>query len=151
MKLRIFFDSHCPLCVKEMHLLTALDVNDNLAYTDIHAPNFQHEFPHIDPLKANTFLHAENDKGDMLYGLDVSCQAWALVNHYRWLKVLRWPVISWFADIAYRIFAKHRYTISYWLSGQGRCEACENVEVTVNTKITTSTLEEGLDKETYLK
>jgi predicted DCC family thiol-disulfide oxidoreductase YuxK len=129
MKLRIFFDSYCPLCVNEMNQLKALDINNHLAYADIHAPDFQFEFPHIDPLKANTFLHAENENGDMLYGLDVTCKAWALVNHHRWIKVLRWPVIRWFSNFVYRLFAKNRYTISYWLTGQRRCETCENIKV----------------------
>jgi predicted DCC family thiol-disulfide oxidoreductase YuxK len=38
---------------------------------------------------------------------------------------LRWPIISWFADRAYNFFARHRYTISYLLTGQKRGKQCD--------------------------
>ena len=122
--LTLFYDSYCPLCVSEMELLRKLDVNSRLRFEDIHAPDFPQRYPHIDPASANSVLHAEYDDGSMIFGLDVTHQAWATVNHKSWLVILRWPLIRWFADLGYRIFARHRYSISYLLTGTRRCDLC---------------------------
>ena len=55
-------------------------------------------FPHINPVEADRVLHGEWANGTLIYGLDVTQQAWALVGRHRWLKPLRLPLIRWFAD-----------------------------------------------------
>jgi len=124
LKLTLFYDSFCPLCVSEVDQLRTLDQQGAMAFVDIHEEGFRKDWPHIDPDAANRILHAQWDDGTMLYGLDVSAQAWSLVGRHRWLKLLRLPVARWFADLGYRIFARHRYFISYLLTGQRRCERC---------------------------
>ena len=42
----------------------------------------------------------------------------------KWLMLLRLPVVRWFSDIGYLVFARYRYDISYLLTGQRRCEPC---------------------------
>ena len=42
----------------------------------------------------------------MIFGSDVTHQAWRTVGRKPWLALLRWTIIRWFSDIAYRIFAK---------------------------------------------
>ena len=122
--LTLFFDSTCPLCAAEMRQLAELDSESRLQFEDIYAEDFQSRFPHIDPVAADRFLHAEYADGTMVYSLDVTYAAWSAVNKKKWLAVLRWPVIRWFADIGYRVFARNRYTISYLLTGTKRCERC---------------------------
>lgn len=121
--LTLFFDSYCPLCVKEMHLLKAKDEHQRLAFEDIHQPEFSLRFPHVDPASANAVLHGQLANGQMIYGLDVTAHAWALVGN-RLFQLLRLPLIRPVADIAYRLFARHRYRISFWVTGQARCENC---------------------------
>lgn len=125
MKLTMFYDSLCPLCVAEVHQLQDLDNHNSLQFVDIHRQDFRDEWPHIDPVKADRVLHAQRADGSMVYGLDVSAEAWALVGKHRWLKLLRLPVIRWFSDLGYKVFARHRYAISYLLTGQRRCDVCE--------------------------
>ena len=112
MKLTIFYDSHCPLCSAEINQLRLLDDRGRLVFEDLHAPDFMRRFPYIDPVNANRILHGQLEDGRMLYGLDVTCRAWAAVGKHRWLAVLRWPVIRWIADLVYLFFARHRNTIS---------------------------------------
>ena len=125
MKLTLFFDGYCPLCVAEMNKLRLYDERSLLVFEDIQAQNFAERFPHIDPEAADRYLHAQYQDGTMIYGLDVTHQAWRQVGRQRWLAVLRWPAIRWIADIAYTFFARNRYSISYLLTGQRRCEICE--------------------------
>lgn len=119
--LTLFYDSYCPLCAAEMDQLRRLDTQARLRFEDIHGADFSQRYPDIDPLAADRILHARYADGRMIYGLDVTHQAWALVGKQRWLAVLRWPVIRWFADIGYRLFARYRYGISFILTGQRRC------------------------------
>lgn len=121
----MFYDSWCPLCVAEVRQLQALDQRGDLCFVDIHTERFREEWPHIDPVRADRVLHAQRADGSMLYGLDVSAEAWALVGKHRWLKLLRLPVIRWFADLGYRVFARYRYSISFLLTGQRRCATCD--------------------------
>ena len=122
--LTLFFDSYCPLCVAEMNQLEALDVKGSLRFEDIHAEDFVNRFPHIDPKAADEKLHAEYADGQLILGLDVTCQAWSSVGKKTWLVVLRWPVIRWFANMAYWVFARNRYSLSYLFTGVRRCERC---------------------------
>lgn len=127
MTLTLFYDSYCPLCAQEMDELRRLDSrsqNPRLAFEDIHADDFQSRYPEIDPVAADRILHARYDDGRMIYGLDVTHQAWRLVGKKRWLALLRWPVLRWFADMGYRFFARNRYGISFLLTGRRRCEPC---------------------------
>lgn len=124
MKLTLFFDGFCPLCKAEMDKLARLDDKDLLRFEDIQQADFTDRFPNIDPVEADRILHGQYEDGRMIYGLDVTHQAWSLVGCHRWLAMLRWPVIRWFADLGYRIFAKNRYSISYLFTGQRRCESC---------------------------
>jgi predicted DCC family thiol-disulfide oxidoreductase YuxK len=124
MKLTLFFDGYCPLCAAEMKMLGELDLEGNLIFEDIHAADFAARYPSIDPVKADKYLHGLYEDESMIFGLDVTHQAWRTVGRKPWLALLRWPIIRWFSDIAYRIFAKNRYSISWLLTGQKRCTAC---------------------------
>ncbi|MEC7644037.1 MULTISPECIES: DUF393 domain-containing protein [Idiomarina] len=123
-KVLIFYDGGCPLCVKEMRHLKRLDTNNKLAFENINVKDFSARYPDIDPDAANQFLHGINADGNAIYGLDVTHAAWQAVGKGAYIAPLRWPVIRWFADRAYLLFAKHRNRISRWVTGQARCEQC---------------------------
>lgn len=122
-KLTLFYDGQCPLCAQEMKALTARDTQQQLQLVDIWQPEFATRYPEIDPAAANRVLHAVDDRGDLLLGLDVTARAWSLVGVKRY-NCLRWPLIKPVADIAYRLFARHRYSLSRLITGKARlCES----------------------------
>ncbi len=122
--LTIFYDGGCPLCVAEMEQLHRLDVQGKIAFENIYAEDFAGRFPHIDQQQADRRLHGQAGDGSMLFGLDVTYQAWALVGKRSWVAILRWPVIKQLADIGYLFFARYRYSISRLVTGKSRCESC---------------------------
>jgi predicted DCC family thiol-disulfide oxidoreductase YuxK len=124
MKLTLFYDSQCPLCLTEMRQLKTLDGAGHLAFADLHAPDFIERFPYIDRQKACRILHGQLDTGELLLGLDVTCLAWSLAGRHKWLALLRWPIIKPIADAAYLLFARYRYSISWLLTGKSRCKSC---------------------------
>lgn len=121
-ELIIFYDGRCPLCVAEMRQLAARDGAGRIGLEDIQSADFPERYPNIDPDHANTILHGQTRDGRLLLGLDVTCAAWSLVGARHWVAFLRWPLIRPVADVAYRLFARHRYRLSRWLTGRARCE-----------------------------
>ncbi|TNC83508.1 MAG: thiol-disulfide oxidoreductase [Thalassolituus sp.] len=123
-ELTLYYDGQCPLCVREMAHLRQADRDGRLTLVDIQQEGFAELYPHIDPQAARTILHANTEDGSLLLGLDVTYRAWSLVGKGFWIAPLRWPVIRWFADKAYLWFARNRYKVSGWLTGQERCDSC---------------------------
>lgn len=112
----------------EISQLRSYDSNNQLSFEDIHAADFVKRFPYIDQLKANRILHGQKSNGQMIYGLDVTCMAWKTVGKHRWLSILRWPVIRWFSDPGYLLFARYRNSISSLVTGKNRnlnCQSCK--------------------------
>ncbi|MCW9046594.1 MAG: DUF393 domain-containing protein [Gammaproteobacteria bacterium] len=124
MILTIYYDGHCPLCMKEMQLLKRHDIKKYIKFVDLHNENFSNEYPHIKASDAIKILHGQLNTGELLLGLDVTCRAWNLVGKHKWLAILRWPLIRTIADIIYRLFARYRNRISHLLTGQKNCNSC---------------------------
>ena len=119
----IFYDAQCPLCNTEMEHLKKSDTRNQLKLEDLNSAGFSERFPDIDKKKAMNLLHAKTDTGDMIYGLDVTYQAWRTVGKYRWLRILRLPIIKIAADAGYTFFAKHRQLISRILMPHKACNS----------------------------
>lgn len=107
----LYYDGQCPLCRAEMDRL-AKSKSSSLELVDIH---------HYDADEATRHqmlrrLHLEGADGVVRTGLDANVAAW---RHTRWgfaWRWLRWPLIRWFADMAYNTWAEHRYSRRYQTS-----------------------------------
>jgi predicted DCC family thiol-disulfide oxidoreductase YuxK len=109
-----------------MNKLKQLDKQKNILFVDIQEPSFFIDYPHLDWKALDARIHGYLADGSLISGLDVTYLAWKLVGKGWVYAPLRWPVIKWFADIAYNFFAKHRHRISYMLTGKKRCVSCES-------------------------
>ncbi|SMY16418.1 thiol-disulfide oxidoreductase DCC family protein [Photobacterium aquimaris] len=130
MKLILFYDSSCPLCVAEMRQLQTYNNHQQLLFEDILAPDFNQRFPYINIRDASAVLHGlyfpnPQQSPQLLLGLDVTYRAWNSIGKKKWLAILRWPIIRFFADKCYLFFARNRYKISYLFTGKSRCENCK--------------------------
>lgn len=120
--LTLFYDGTCPLCVKEMTSLRKHDKDNRVTTIDINSADFA-DYPHIDASKANRVLHALDENGTLWLGLDATHKAWQLVGKGWLYAPLRWRFIKPWADKGYLFFARHRYRISYLLTGRSRCSS----------------------------
>jgi predicted DCC family thiol-disulfide oxidoreductase YuxK len=127
----IFYDGNCPLCNTEMQSLKKADNEQKIVLEDINKADFNRRFPHISKDKAMKILHAQTQTGELIYGLDVTYQAWKKVGKHRWLIILRLPVIKFFADHSYLFFAKYRQPISRFLMPN---TACTSNQCGINSK-----------------
>jgi predicted DCC family thiol-disulfide oxidoreductase YuxK len=125
LQLTIFYDGFCPLCVAEMNKLKGYDAASKLAFVDIQHQDFCVAYPELDWQALNAVIHVQLADGSMVKGLDATYLAWQVVGKGWLYAPLRWPLIRWFADGLYLLFARHRYSISYWLTGQRRCQQCK--------------------------
>ena len=108
-----------------MRHLSRRDSAQKISLEDIHAEGFVQRFPYIDPVRADQILHGQLANGEIIYALDVTYEAWALVGKRHWVAILRWPMIKQVSHWVYLFFAKHRPRISKLLTGSERCEVCE--------------------------
>jgi len=93
----LFYDGQCPICNAEIARLEA-HVDDNLVCVDIHS---EASVP-IDRQALFSQLHLLKADGELLVGLEANVAAW---QHTKWrvlASILLWPVIRWFAKLAYR-------------------------------------------------
>ena len=122
MPLIIFYDAACPICRKEMASIKQHDNRNLIHPEDINAVDFNARYPQIDVMKANATIHGLTADGKLLVGLDVIITAWQLLEKRPWLRLLRLPLIKPVADFLYLQLAKHRFTLSYLLTGKKRCD-----------------------------
>ena len=111
----LYYDGQCPLCRTEMEKLGRL-ADASLELVDIHETDMDAETR----LTMLRVLHLRTASGEVLQGLDANVAAW---QHTRWgllFRWMRWPLVGWFADRVYAVWADRRFRRLY---GTG-CEVC---------------------------
>jgi predicted DCC family thiol-disulfide oxidoreductase YuxK len=121
MKVEVFYDGACPLCVREIRFIQRLDRHQQVLCTDIAQPGFDAAAlgTSWDALMAR--IHGRLPDGTWIEGVEVFRQLYAAVGLGPLVAISRLPGVSSLADIAYRAFAKNRLRLT------GRCEsgACQ--------------------------
>lgn len=114
-RVEVFFDGDCPLCVKEINLLRWMDRRGRIRFTDIAAPDFDASSVGLtfDELMAR--IHGRDADGELIEGVEVFRQLYSAVGLGIFVVFTRIPGISHALDWAYRIFARHRLSLT------GRC------------------------------
>lgn len=116
-QVEVFFDGDCPLCVREIAMLRALDRRGRVRFTDIAAVDF-------DPRPIGTTyetlmerIHARLPDGRVIEGVEVFRRLYAAVGLGPLVWLSRLPGIAWVLDLVYEVFADNR------LRWTGRCDA----------------------------
>lgn len=115
----LYYDGHCPLCMREMAKLSQLKSQD-LQLVDIHSLAQEDATPDRDKLLRD--LHLRTADGRWVTGVEANVLAWGYTARGRWLAWLRWPVIRPLADLGYSVWARWRYRRLY--SGGGSNARC---------------------------
>ena len=127
-RVEVFFDGDCPICVREINLLRALDRRDRIRFSDIAEPGF-------DPTAAGSTyerlmerIHGRLRDGTMIEGVEVFRQLYGAIGLGWLVPLTRLPVIAQLLEVAYEIFADNR------LRWTGRCdEFCEREAARAST------------------
>jgi len=105
----LYYDSHCPLCDKEVARLRDLSGGE-LELRDIHTVD-ESGLPSRDRLLRT--LHLRTGDGKLLQGLEANVAAWQHTRFgflWRWLQ---WPLIRVVAGRVYDAWALWRYQRLY--------------------------------------
>lgn len=105
----LYYDSHCPLCDKEVVRLRDLSGGE-LELRDIHTVD-ESGLPSRDRLLRT--LHLRTGDGKLLQGLEANVAAWQHTRFgflWRWLQ---WPLIRVVAGRVYDAWALWRYQRLY--------------------------------------
>ena len=110
--LTLLYDAACPVCSLEMDHLWERNSAGHLAFIDITAPGFEAAAygTTLDELQAQ--IHGVWADGSHLIGLAALREAYAAVGLGWMLKPTAWGPLAPLADAGYRVFARHRRSIS---------------------------------------
>jgi predicted DCC family thiol-disulfide oxidoreductase YuxK len=110
--LTLLYDAACPVCALEMDHLRERCADDSLRFVDIAAPGFDARRHGLTLAALNAEIHGVRPDGTVLRGVAVLRLAYEAAGLGWVLRATAWPGLRPVADLAYRVFARHRQRIS---------------------------------------
>ena len=102
----VWYDSDCPLCVREIALMRRLDRRGRIAFVDVIS---EHDACPLDPATLLARFHAREDGGEVVRGAAAFAAMWRAIPLLRPLGlVARWTPILAVLEVAYRGFLRVR-------------------------------------------
>ena len=100
-KVTVWYDSACPLCVREIALMRRLDKRGAVAFLDLHTTN---DCPLDRGLLLERF-HARERGGPVVSGARAFAALWRALTPLRPLGLIaRFPPVLWALEGLYRLF-----------------------------------------------
>ncbi|MCH2176484.1 MAG: DUF393 domain-containing protein [Lentisphaeria bacterium] len=120
----IFYDSLCPICLKEISFLQRKDIEKKVDYIDITDPEFKPEKYGFTIEDCIGQICGIRTSGKRIMGLEVFRMVYSEIGYGYLMNWTGWPIMRFFADIGYRIFAKIRPKFSKFSPSceNGRCK-----------------------------
>jgi predicted DCC family thiol-disulfide oxidoreductase YuxK len=117
----VYYDGDCPLCMREIRMLSRLDRRKRIRFLDIASPTFDAQAEGIPWQTLMDKIHGRLPDGSIVQGVEVFRRLYAAVGFGAVVAITRLPGIRHLLDFAYSVFAKNRLRLT------GRCEsgACE--------------------------
>lgn len=110
--LTIFYDASCPVCALEMDHLRGRDTAARLIFVDMSAPGFDAAPYGLSLSALDAVIHAVRPDGSVVRGMAVLRLAYAAAGLDWVLKPSTLRPLRPLFDAAYRVFARHRKSIS---------------------------------------
>lgn len=119
---KVFYDSECPICVREIQLLLensragtweAVPIQGNEAILAQYG---------ITPEQAMTYLHVLTAEGVMLSKMPAMRKMYENFQGFGIVKLANLPVLDKLADWVYPWFARNRNKFPQWLLPRPKCE-----------------------------
>ncbi|MGF0335222.1 thiol-disulfide oxidoreductase DCC family protein [Ectopseudomonas toyotomiensis] len=106
--LTLYFDGDCPLCAREIRLLSQHASPQRLLLVDISAADFDPLPLGLSLTAMQNRLHARRADGTWLLGLDASLWSWEAAGLGTWVAPLRWRPLRPLLECGYRLFCRLR-------------------------------------------
>jgi predicted DCC family thiol-disulfide oxidoreductase YuxK len=111
----VFFDGECPLCMREIRMLRALDRRERIRFTDIAGDGFDASTLGLTYQQLMERIRGRMPDGTLVEGVEVFRQLYSAVGFGPVVALTRLPVVSGLLDLGYRLFASNRLRLT------GRC------------------------------
>ena len=112
----VYYDSACPLCLREIALMRHLDKRGRIAFVDVF------DEASSCPLERDALLarfHARDEAGRLVSGAAAFAAMWRQIPWLRPLGLLaRYRPMSWLLERLYRLFLKLRPALQRALGGR---------------------------------
>jgi predicted DCC family thiol-disulfide oxidoreductase YuxK len=105
---KLLYDGQCPFCRREIEWLKRRDRNGRLIAEDISTPEFHADTYGLTQVAVEKVIHGVLPDGRIVRRVEALREAYRAVG-LGWLSApTAWPVVRWFADMAYEVFARNR-------------------------------------------
>ena len=104
----LLYDRECPFCRLEVEWLRRRDRHGRLGAIDISADGFDPRRFGLTRQQVVARLHGICADGTVLEGMAAIRAAWRAAGLGWVMAPTGWPVLRWFADLGYRLFARYR-------------------------------------------
>jgi predicted DCC family thiol-disulfide oxidoreductase YuxK len=118
--LTLLYDGACPLCAREVRLLTRFDRAGRLALEDISDPNFDALRYGLSFSQVMGQIHAILPDGQVVIGMEAFRRTYAALGLGFLLAPTGWPVLKPWFDRGYAWFARNRLRLT------GRGHVCDS-------------------------
>ena len=108
----LLYDAGCAVCSLEMDHLRSRNHEGKLAFIDIATPGFDPTPFGATLAEMNAEIHARCADGQVIRGVQLLRLAYEAVGLGWVLRPTAWPLLRTLSDISYRLFARHRRSIS---------------------------------------
>ncbi len=122
-EIEVFYDGECPLCLREISMLRWMDRKQRILFTDIAGIDFQPQAYGKDLGALMAEIHGRLPDNTWITGVEVFRRLYSAVGFSLIAKLTRLPVLSHALDLAYRLFAKHRLSLTGRCEPQGACKS----------------------------
>lgn len=113
--IEMFYDGHCPLCLRETRMLQRLDRHHRIQFTNIAASDFDAANIAKTHDELMNEMHVRMSDGSWVTGVEAFRQLYTAVGFGPAVFVTRLPVIKQVLHAGYRVFARNRLRLT------GRC------------------------------
>lgn len=105
----VYYDGSCPLCSREIDFYRRRRSAGRLRFVDITRAPATQLGPGLDPASAMRILHARDESGALLRGVDAFLGLWARLPALGWMAVLgRLAPLRWCLQRGYDGFLRWR-------------------------------------------
>ncbi|KAG5192631.1 hypothetical protein JKP88DRAFT_204080 [Tribonema minus] len=115
LQINLLYDSECPLCLHEIKFLEKRDINGNIKFTDLAAPDYNESSPEngkIDYEAGMKVIHAVMKDGEVVQGIEVFRRVYNAIGLGWVYACTSWPVIGPVVDWLYDIWARFRLQLT---------------------------------------
>ena len=112
--LTLYYDGDCPLCAREIRLLSRHADAQRLLLIDIDSADFRADSVGIDKATLANRLHARFADGQWVTGLDATLWSWRAAGLGHWATPLSWRPLRPVFELGYRLFCLLRPQLA-WL------------------------------------